>query len=250
MVSVLGREFALEGGPMPRPEAPSGNLDKPDARREFRIAAPQDLDALLWLMEQMPVSIHGVRGRVVSRALCHDAVRQRDCFVVLALEGAEPIGYAVLVTCWSGFKFGFLRRHPLVALRILLKPRRPQSALVSDRSGGASDSVHSSIGFCAGEQPRWDDDAPWIAKLYYVSVSPERRRTGIGSGLTQAYERHLRTIGIVRVDARIAAANTASVELHRSSGWEIFDQNTHVLAVRWIPERDPVGETGRLGGER
>ena len=66
-------------------------------------------------------------------------------------------------------------------------------------------------------------------RIIYVGTAPAARGRGIGADL-------YRTITAERpLVARIAADNTASIRLHRSTGWQLFRDGEVLLAVHRGP---------------
>lgn len=199
-------------------------------RREYRIAHLHDEVGLRMLMGRLPLTLAGFRHHRLARAVCHDACRRRDCFAVLALHDGEPAGYSFVVTDWARFRVWLLVRHPPLAAGIAFSTIA--TGLRRRRVAPAPKPVRpTTVSTERVDGPRWSDTGPGVAKVVYTAVLPEHRRLGLASGLKRVYTQHARDLGLIRLDARISRANTASIELNRRSGWEIYPDGDHVLAV-------------------
>lgn len=60
--------------------------------------------------------------------------------------------------------------------------------------------------------------------LYAVAVSPECRRSGVGSALVAAALAELKTLGCIKVNLQIRPTNTAVAEFYKSLGFAVEDR--------------------------
>ncbi|MBN1147818.1 MAG: GNAT family acetyltransferase [Anaerolineales bacterium] len=67
----------------------------------------------------------------------------------------------------------------------------------------------------------YDGHRGWV---YYVAVSPERRRQGIGTQLMQRVEAELAQIGCPKLNLQVRAANAQVVEFYRKLGYQVEER--------------------------
>lgn len=67
----------------------------------------------------------------------------------------------------------------------------------------------------------YDGHRGWV---YYVAVSPRRRRRGIGEALMRAVEEALAGRGCPKLNLQVRSANRGAVAFYRRLGYEIEDR--------------------------
>ena len=80
---------------------------------------------------------------------------------------------------------------------------------------------------------QWSASEP---RVLFIGVHPAWRGKGIGKALYNAIFDEIRSRGRDRILARIALDNTASLRLHKETGWELYEDVGVVLGVKKLRE--------------
>jgi ribosomal protein S18 acetylase RimI-like enzyme len=189
----------------------------------YRPMIAQDSRPLLELFGRIRPSIARVANRSAHRAIIGDALHAKDAVIIVAVKEHFLVGYVIAATNWKHFRRTFFVRHPLVVLsaaanfirartRLAAKNPPPRNAppLDADRLASAADNACS-----------WNDSDSSIAKILHVGVDDRAREQGVAQGLYRGLIDVLRKRGFARLDARISATNTASINLHRKLGFVV-----------------------------
>jgi ribosomal protein S18 acetylase RimI-like enzyme len=67
----------------------------------------------------------------------------------------------------------------------------------------------------------YDGHRGWV---YYVGVSPEHRRQGVGTALMKVVEQGLARLGCPKLNLQVRAHNAQAVSFYRSLGFEIEER--------------------------
>jgi hypothetical protein len=122
-------------------------------------------------------------------------------------------------------------RHPSVGVRIALRMARELRSILSAKEKAAAT---TDPGIRSrppdGNHPKWSDTSSGIGKVLFTAVIPGERRTGVGLGLKKSICRHAASIGLKRLDARIAKSNAASLRMNLRAGWELYPDGPWVIA--------------------
>lgn len=66
----------------------------------------------------------------------------------------------------------------------------------------------------------YDGHRGWV---YYVAVSPNHRREGIGEALMNRVEDELKKIGCIKLNLQVRSSNTGVVEFYKKIGYGVED---------------------------
>jgi GNAT superfamily N-acetyltransferase len=181
-----------------------------------------DVDGARQLLTRMSVSFAGITSRAMCRAICvSSAKRGAPLIIVARRDDHEVVGLAIAAYDTETFWHGFFLRHPLLAAAAILK-----------RLGHRSAPASASSSIPAVGRPTWADAGPRIAKILFVGVDARHRSRGLAARLYGDLMLRLARRGVTRVDARIGAANTASLRLHERTGWTLRPDDGVVFATR------------------
>lgn len=190
------------------------------------------------LLDVARPSVAGLTSPVLYRALCRESLARGNPVMVVAEVDGALAGFVMAVTDPKAFWRSFLRRHPLIAVRILARrmpglirariPRRAAPVLV-DRG------EHRPAESRTAEGASWEQSGPEIARIVFIGVDEAHR----GRGVARALYRHLFAVlegrGIRRANARIDVDNAPSIRLHRLTGWQIGGAGPSLLATLELP---------------
>lgn len=186
-------------------------------QRLDRHHAPQTLA----LLDDLRLSLFGVRSRRLHAALVHDSLKRHvDCRI--AAESGRVLG-VVLAAPASYWRWAPLRHWSLAleCLRARARPRPHHST-----TGRALPVNPGTIAAMqTGTPPRtWNAPADaW--RIILVGTAAAARGHGIAA---QLYRSLMAERSLV---ARIAVDNTPSIRLHRSLGWCLYPDGDVALAV-------------------
>jgi hypothetical protein len=177
--------------------------------------------ATLALLEELRLSLFGVRSRRLHTALIDDGLRQDiDCRI--ATDGGRVLG-VVLAAPASYWRSAPLKHWALAldCLRARLASTSPDSAT----DPAPSMQPETAAALCGGTAPlTWN--APGDAwRIILVGTAAAARGQGVAAHL---YRSVMADRSLV---ARIAIDNTPSIRLHRSLGWRLYRDGGVVLAV-------------------
>jgi len=206
---------------------------------EFRVHPLEatNVPALVGLESALHVAFAGVESRWLYRAICQDALRGgRVVCLVSEIEG-QLAGFVIAFVNAAAYWKELVVRRPVLAFRIMAGRLWRKTA-----RGGAAGSAapRSSDLFETGQAPgNWAESNDSIAKIQFIGVAPLFRGEGIGMELYKRLAVHLQERGLARVDARIAADNTASIKLHHAAGWKLYADEDGVFAVYPLQWKKP-----------
>lgn len=121
----------------------------------------------------------------------------------------EPRDESAVVALWG--RCGLLRpwNDPLKDIQRKLKVR-PDLFLVGESEGAV----------IATAMAGYDGHRGWI---YYLAVSPDHRRKGLGRQIMQAAEQRLRDAGCPKINLQVRSCNLEVIDFYRSIGFELDD---------------------------
>lgn len=169
-------------------------------------------------MLECGLSLGGYGGVALARAYIQEALNRPDrLLILLASSGPEVHGFLVVLRAPWTFWWGFLSRHPLLALKM--------GAHALRRAELSADEIPS----------RWHSDSSGFQRILMIAVSSSRRRRGMGRSLYM----ELFARGQQDFLALVSPDNPASMALHRSTGWSIESSGgSPLLATRKASPRD------------
>ena len=92
----------------------------------------------------------------------------------------------------------------------------PEGLLIADSEEAP---IGSLIAVCDG----------WRGNLYRLAVLPERRREGVATALLREGERHLRTLGAVRLAAVVAEGDDHAMAFWQAAGYRMQGDRTRFV---------------------
>jgi ribosomal protein S18 acetylase RimI-like enzyme len=189
-----------------------------------------NLAALLDLESALHVAFAGVESRWLYRAICQDALQSGGRVVCLVSEAdGQVAGFVMAFVNAAAYWKEFMLRRPVLALGILASRLWRKTAQAGAPGSAAP---QSRVPFETGEAPgSWAESNDRIAKIQFIGVAPSFRGRGIGVELYRLLAVHLRERGLARIDARIAADNTASIKLHYAAGWKFYPDAHGIFAM-------------------
>jgi hypothetical protein len=203
---------------------------------------PDHLGPTIALLEELRVSLFGVRSRRVVEALAADGVSGRiDCRIAFDRARVHGVVMAAPASYWRSLPL----RRPAIALAWLRSKIAPRAA---SRGAAAPPGTVRAVAphtqaMLSGDAPQLTWQTPGEAwRVVFIGTAPEARGKGIAREL---YGEMMRDRSLV---ARVALDNAASLRLHRSLGWSLHRDGDVVLAVhvRTRPELSPAEQ--RLAG--
>src|SRR4029079_9215626 len=141
----------------------------------------------------------------MCRAMCVSSATRGVPMILIARRddgSGGVVGLAIAAYDPERFWHGFFVRHPMLAAAAVLKK-------LSRRSPAPAHAPSSGVPEPDG--PSWSDAGPCIAKILFVGVDAEHRTRGLAARLYGDLMLRLARRGVTRNDARIGAANTASL---------------------------------------
>jgi len=198
-------------------------MDDATSTINCRLAVPEDKGALMALMLRVKPPIAGLTSRSIYSAIYTEAVARANPIIAIADVPPSCGGYVIVSTDWTAFWRGFLLRHPILALQILVTRiwRKLKSASTTKHS---ETKIPNAIETMVAREPSgktWLQSSATIAKIVHIATSPDFRGRGVAESLYHYAFTLLRERGVARVDAMIDLENVASVKLHSKTGWRI-----------------------------
>ncbi len=193
----------------------------------YRAITGEDLAPSLRLVAELGgITLGGFSGRSLERAYCRDALRGQTCRMIVAERDGVLLGYTLAVIDPARSLPRFLRRHPWIASRLILRKiaasvRRPTPASEPEPPSASPSS--------------WNRPGADRARIVFIGVSPRARGLGVGAGLYDALFDDLAARGVTEILARIATDNHGSLRLHQRTGWRVQDLGDVLEASRVLP---------------
>jgi ribosomal protein S18 acetylase RimI-like enzyme len=182
---------------------------------------PEDHAQAIDLMDQLQISVGGLVDRKLYSAICNST----EICCVVARQEQHLTGIALVE-----LNRGWIRRRPLLALRMVIAKYRLRRASVSPATQPVNH-VPPAIPFPSSHAApvRWTDAAP---RVLFIGVDPAWRGQGVGRLLYDAMFDQIRQRGNDWLVARIAADNLASIHLHKETGWVLYEDDGVVFAAK------------------
>lgn len=193
----------------------------------IELLSPTTVDATVRALTDNGFSVFGISTPALTRSVCDDAIGENGPVVLIARVGDEVRGVAVAIVDAPRYWKRFIFRHPLFACRVLGKRIKP-SRNAGLRLAAGVDAEGDAAAFAVN----WNESAPHVARVSLVVVLSTSRGCGLGVKLYEAMFDHLRARGVATVLARIGAANTASLQLHRKTGWTLGRRGARWQALK------------------
>ncbi|HEY0938808.1 MAG TPA: GNAT family N-acetyltransferase [Steroidobacter sp.] len=193
----------------------------------IELLSPSTVDATARVLTDHGFSVFGISTTALTRSVCDDAVRENGPVALIARVGDEVRGVAVAIVDAPRYWKKFMFRHPLFACRVLGK-RNKSSRNDAERLAAGVDAEGDAAAFAVN----WNESSPHVARVSLIVVSSSSRGCGLGAEMYEAMFDHLRARGVVTVLARIGAANTASLQLHRKTGWTLGRRGARWQALK------------------
>ena len=184
-----------------------------------RLVELKDLAGTCALMEQIQLRAAGLVARPMYRALCRDALAERNVVIVLAEEQNQFMGLAIAVTNSRRYWRRFVLRRPILGVRIAVRRLldhfgKLQAPPGPDHGERANAEAMSLMG-------HWNESAEDIAKTVFIAVLDQYQGRGCAVAIYECLFRVLARIGVSRLDAHVDTGNDSSVRLHSRTGWRI-----------------------------
>lgn len=215
------KAHAIRPAHAPAQTQPPGGATPPIA---YRTITPADIPAATRLLNDLGgVTMAGLFGRSLEHAFCREALRDGPFRLIVADRGGDLLGFVLAVIDPAPSYRAFLKRHPLLAARLLWRralsrPSRQRAPLPEPDPKAPASS--------------WNRAGAHSARIITISVAETARGLGIGTGLYRALFDDLAPRGVVEVLARIVPGNTPSLQLHRRTGWNLNDLGHTLEATR------------------
>jgi ribosomal protein S18 acetylase RimI-like enzyme len=188
----------------------------------LRLLQPEDHTQAIDLMYRLQISVGGLVDRKLYSAICNSN-REICCVVARKDEALAGIALVELSRSW-------IRRRPLLAVRMAIAKYRLRASSVSSAAAPAHQAIPSAVFPPAHSAPvRWADGEP---RVLFIGVDPAFRGQGAGKLLYYAIFEEIRKQGNAWLLARIATDNLASIRLHQETGWMLYEDDAAVFAVK------------------
>lgn len=167
------------------------------------------------LMRELRISVGGLEHTALYRAMCSS---DEVCCVV-ARENEILAGIALVE-----LNRNWIWRRPTLLLRMLMVRIRRKEGM-----SGSGPAPVASLPLARNPPIKWSDAAP---RVLFIGVHPAWRGKGIGKALYDAMFDEIRAGGHHRMLARIAPENIASLHLHKDTGWDLYEGDGVVFAIK------------------
>ena len=183
---------------------------------------PEDHAQAIDLMDQLQISVGGLVDRKLYSAICNST----EICCVVARREHHLAGIALVE-----LNRGWIRRRPLLALRMVIAKYRLKKASASPATKPVKHDPPPAMRFPSSHAApvRWTDSAP---RVLFIGVDPGWRGQGVGKLLYNAMFDQIRNRGNNWLLARIAADNLASIYLHKETGWVLYEDDGVVFAAK------------------
>lgn len=176
--------------------------------------------------------LFGSQQERLYRHVCEDAVAGRGPVVVVGREEGRVAGAAAAIIDYVGYRRRILLRSPRILASIAVERMRDRF-----QARGARASFQGPIEVELEPTPpelrsAWSESSSRIAKTAYIGVGPRHRRRGLARRLYETLFSELAHRGVRRLDATIQLHNAASIALHRSLGFRLFDDGDRCLGLK------------------
>jgi GNAT superfamily N-acetyltransferase len=188
----------------------------------LRLLQPEDHAQAIDLMDQLRLSVGGLVDRKLYSAICNSS---REICCVVARKEQALAGIALVE-----LSRGWIRRRPLLAVRMAIAKYRLQAASISSATEPAHRAAGPAVFPPSQTAPvRWANGAP---RVLFIGVDPAFRGQGAGKLLYHAIFDEIRKQDNAWLLARIATDNLASIRLHQETGWMLYEDDAVVFAVK------------------
>ena len=194
----------------------------------YRILEQRDIPDTVKLMTDHNIIIGGERRQSVYRAICQEALIDKRVLFVVGEEQSKIIAYHIVVSDRNRWRYSFMIRHPLIAIRNAFYRTFKQTIKAIKKTGHSKKDIVSPIPdldeyLTPGATNRsWSDSSPQIGKNFYTGVAESHRGRRIIKGIFEYGDKILAARGVRRVDTVILSNNVKMIRATKRLGWNVY----------------------------